>query len=168
MNILNKPGRMAAIVLLCMLGAGCAVTVPDGPVAGETMTQAQMGKLSAQAEKDIASGNFDSARSAYVKVVTAYPKNATAWFRLGTLYLRTGQTAFAQQAFEQALRADPKLAKAHANLALAHLNQFRASATYAVGSDQVPEANRAALQSLLRDVDYALAPASTAPQAGGK
>jgi predicted TPR repeat methyltransferase len=129
------------------------------------MTQAEMKALGVQAEQAIAGSDYPSAIALYERIVTVYPKSAPAWFRLGTVYLRTSQPELAQRAFEQALRADPNLSKAHANLALAHLTQFRAAATRAVAGDQISEANREALKSLLRDVDHALFPAASLPPA---
>ncbi len=51
------------------------------------------------------------------------------------------------------------MTKAYANLAIAHLGLFRSAAARAISSEQVSEANRAALSALVQDVDHALRPA---------
>ena len=117
-----------------------------------------MVQLGIEAEHALAANRLIEAGALYVRIVSAYPNSAPAWFRLGTIYLRTNQLSAAQMAFEQSLRADPTLSKAHANLALAHLHQFRYAATRALSSPQVADANKAALRTLLVDVDHVLAP----------
>jgi len=143
--------------------AGCASVPPKQALGPEAMSQAQMRALCVQAEDAIKRGDYAAANGLYGRVLNAYPGNAVAWFRLGTVHLKINQPGWAQRDFEQALRIDPQLSKADANLALAHLTLFRASAMRAVASDQVPEPNRAALRSLLRDVDHALFPVADLP-----
>jgi Tfp pilus assembly protein PilF len=166
---INKKAEYSALLVACLLASGCATRpVPDDGGAlppGQTMTQADAASLSGLAEKALAEGRLVEGGNAYVKVVTAYPDNGQAWFRLGTVYLRTQQYAAAQLACERALRADPGMGKARANLALAHLYQFRLAAQVAVASPAVPEANRKALTSLMRDLDHAFNPAQAAAPA---
>jgi len=140
--------------------AGCASMTPKVPEqpAETAMTEQEMASLGVEAENRLAAGDRIGAATLYVRITKAYPNNAPAWFRLGIVYLRNEQPAYAQIAFENALRVDPALTKVHANLALAHLYQFRDAAIKAVASPQVPEGNKLALQSLIRDVDHALAP----------
>ena len=167
---------MAALVLLAVALslAGC-VTAPVEPVAVEpapiqTLTRQDAARLALDAERVLAAGRLADAGAAYIRIVTAFPDDARAWFRLGTIYLRTGQYGAAQMAFERVLRQEPGMAKAQANLALAHLRQFRAAAALATASTEVPEGNRKALASLIRDVDHALGPAvvaHAAPAVGG-
>lgn len=158
----------AALLVACLVSGGCATHRAADDAAqrapGQTMTLPESVRLAAMAEQAMAENRLPDAGAAYVRVVTAYPDNAQAWFRLGTVYLRTQQYGAAQRACEQALRVDPRMAKARANLALAHLYLFRAAAAPAVASPDVPEENRKALASLMRDLDQALAPATAAPR----
>ena len=160
---ISKKAEYTTLLAACLLAGGCATRpMPDADLAlapGQTMTQGASARLAALAERAIAEGRLVEGGNVYVSIVTAYPDDAQAWFRLGTVYLRTQQYAAAQLACERALRADPGMAKAHANLALAHLHQFRLAAQVAVASSAVPEANRTALASLLRDVDHVVNPA---------
>lgn len=146
-----------------MLG-GCATRSAPAPALAptQTITPADAAQLSAQAEQALAAGRLADGGAAYVRIVTAFPDDAQAWFRLGTIYLRSQQYAAAQMACDHALRLDPTMAKARANLALAHLYQFRAAASLAIASTDVPESNRKAFTALLRDVDHAVNPARTA------
>lgn len=167
---ISKKAAFSALLAACLLAGGCATRpVPDQGLElapGQTMTHADAARLSLQAEKAIAEGRLVDGGNVYVSIVTAYPYDGQAWFRLGTVYLRTQQYAAAQLACERALRADPGMGKARANLALAHLYQFRVAAEIAIASTAVPEANRTALTSLLRDVDHAFNPAqANAPAA---
>lgn len=165
----SNKAEYTALLAACLVAGGCATRpMPDAglePAAGQSMTQGAAARLSVLAEKALAEGRLVEGGNVYVSIVTAYPDDAQAWFRLGTVYLRTQQYAAAQLACERALRADPGMGKARANLALAHLHQFRVAATVAVASTAVPEANRQALASLLRDVDHAVNPAVAAPVA---
>lgn len=156
--------RLSAALVVAACVAGCS-TVKPVPVPAGGLTEAQASELDAQAQQDLAAGNLVAAGQGYIKIVGTYPQNAVAWFKLGTVYLRTGQVEPAQRAFEQALRADPRMTKANANLALAHLYQFRNAARRAIVSSDVAEENRRALESLLRDIDHALAPATVRPVA---
>lgn len=163
----------AGALLLCGQLAGCASVAPlsamsAAPAGSAAMSPAQMAQLGIKAEQALAANQLVEAGSSYVRIVRAYPDNATAWFRLGTIYLRTDQLDAAQMAFEQSLRADPNLSKAYANLALAHLQQFRRAATRALSSPQVAQANKAALRTLLVDVEHALAPPSALVPAARK
>lgn len=156
----------SALLCACLSIGGCANRpMPSGapqPAPGAAMTVDDAARVAASAEQAMAENRWPDAGAAYVRIVTAYPDNAHAWFRLGTVYLRTQQYGAAQRACEQALRAEPAMAKARANLALAHLYQFRAAAAPAVASLDVPEENRKALASLMRDFDHALAPTAAA------
>ena len=158
----------AAALAACIALTGCATPPPAEPVVAgaDQLSPEQLVALGAQAEQAIAAGDLRTGGELYVRIVRAQPDQAGAWFRLGTIYLRTGQPGWAQQAFEQALRNDPQMSKAHANLALAHLRQFRVSAMQAVGSEQISEANRQALKTLLKDVDHVLQPAAATGMAG--
>lgn len=159
----SKHVAFTALLAACLLAGGCATRpVADEGYAlapGQTMTHADAASLAALAEKALAEGRLAEGGNAYVSIVTAYPDDGQAWFRLGTVYLRTQQYAAAQMACERALRADPGMGKAHANLALAHLHQFRGAAQIAIASSAVPEANRRAYASLVRDIDHAINPA---------
>lgn len=160
---------LAATVIATSGLISACVTAPTASVApNESMSRIEMDQLVANAEQAITMNNLVSAIAMYKRVLTAHPDNASAWFRLGTVYIRSNQTILAQQAFEQALRADPNMTKAFANLALVHITQFRAAATAAINSDQVSEANRAALKSLLRDVDHTMSPVVSTPAAVSK
>jgi len=117
--------------------------------------------LGAQAEQEAGQGRYPEAIALYERVVNARPRNAQAWFRLGTVRIKARQMRMAQYAFERALQVDPDMSKAQANLALTHLYEFRVAAAEAIGSEQVSDANRATLRSLMRDVNQALFPAPT-------
>ncbi|SHH24738.1 tetratricopeptide repeat protein [Massilia sp. CF038] len=162
----SKLTCISAVLLLCGLVAGCA-TPP--PVESPVLSLAEMAQVGAQAEQEIGAGNRVEAVRLYVRIVKAYPDNVHAWYRLGTLYLQLGQNNAAQQSFEHVLRLDPGMTKAHANLALAHLTQFRSAANQAVLSPQVAAENKAALQSLLRDVEQAMpSPAPALSSSAGR
>lgn len=167
MSVKHRSFVLMAALTAGLLAAGCASKPPLDPAAqlapGQNMTLEEAAQLTGEAEQHIVARRLPQASSLYVRVVTAYPNNAQAWFRLGTVYLRGGEYGYAQQAFEHTLRADPRLTKAQANLALAHLHQFRAAASQAVVSPQVPDENRKALASLVRDVDHALTPGASSP-----
>lgn len=154
MTIPYRARSTTIAVLLCALNGGCASAPPMPPALRDGLV--------VEAEQEVARGSFDRAASIYKRIVNADPNRAGDWHRLGTLYLRMKKLDVAGTAFERALLADPELTKAHANLALTHLLQFRSAAALAVVSDQVPEANRLALQAMLRDVDNALAPVKDA------
>lgn len=162
---MNNRRAMCAALVLCSLLGGCATVAPPPPPvpAAEQLTQAEMEALGAQAEQAIASGDYPNAIALYQRLLRAYPRSAPAWFRLGTVHLRVNQQRQAQYDFERALEADPSLSKAQANLALTHLKQFRTAAASAIASDQVSEANRTTLRSLMRDVDHALYPPASLP-----
>lgn len=159
--------RSLMVVAALALLAGCATPPPPDPATvlapGQYLPLEESDRLVREAEQAIAEKRLSDANALYVRVVTAYPNRASAWFRLGTVYLRGDQYGYAQRAFQEALRADPSMTKAQANLALAHLHQFRAAASQAVLSPQVPEANRKALASLVRDIDHALSPGASGP-----
>ncbi len=167
MLVKNRSLVVIAALAVGLLAGGCATVAPVDPqlalAPGQTMTPQEATQLSSEAERQAYEGRLPQASALYMRVVTAYPNNAQAWFRLGTVYLRGGQYTYAQRAFQHTLRADPRMTKAQANLALVHLYQFRVAATEAIRSTQVSEANRAALASLLRDVDHAFAPAAVNP-----
>lgn len=154
MTISYRARSTTIAVLLCALSGGCASVPPMPPALTDGLV--------VEAEQEITHGRLEHAASLYQRIVNDDPSRAEAWHRLGTLYLRMKKLDVAETAFEQALLADPALTKAHANLALTHLLQFRGAAALAVASNQVPEANRLALQAMLRDVDNALAPATDA------
>jgi Flp pilus assembly protein TadD len=159
--LLNQCRTTAIVVVLCCFVSGCVSTVciPDTVQPAPTMTWPEKEGHVLQAEQFIAAGNYPLAIAHYQSVVEAYPYEALAWFRLGTVYLRTEQVFQAQKAFERSLILDPDLKKAQANLALIYLKQFRVAALQAVESNQISDTNKAALNSLLRDVDHALPPA---------
>jgi tetratricopeptide (TPR) repeat protein len=164
MPVMNRRTMIAALMVCGSLG-GCRTMAPAPeliPVADQ-LSQAEMEALGAQAEQAIARGDYPNAIALYQRVLRAYPRSAPAWFRLGTVHLRINQPRMAQYDFERALQADPNLSKAQANLALSHLTQFRVAAAGAIASDQVSEANRATLRSLMRDVDHALYPPASLP-----
>lgn len=148
----------AATALLWIQLAGCASVPPPAP---GSMSDARAQELATQAERALAANDVRKASERYIDLVAGQPDNAQAWFRLGTIYLRTNQLSAAQRAFEECLRADPSMTRANANLAMAHLAQFRMAAKRAVVSPGVTEANRAALLSLLEDVNHFLPPVAT-------
>lgn len=163
--LLNQCRTTTIIVILCCLVTGCVTTacIPDVVQASPTMTWPEKEGHVLQAEQFIVAGNYPLAITHYESVVEAYPYEALAWFRLGTVYLRTEQVFQAQKAFERTLILDPDLKKAQANLALIYLKQFRVAALQAVDSNQISNANKIALNSLLRDVDHALPPLVVVP-----
>lgn len=158
--LLDQRRTTTLIVILCCLVTGCVTTacVPDVLKAAPTMTWPEKEGHVLQAEQFIAAGNYPLAIIHYESVVEAYPSESLAWFRLGTLYLRTEQVLQAQKTFERTLLLDPDSKKSQANLALIYLKQFRGAALQAVDSNEISDANRAVLRSLLRDVDHALPP----------
>jgi predicted Zn-dependent protease len=160
--LVNKRTVLPLAALAAALLGGCATEVRVDPATvlapGQVLPLQEADRLVQEAETALAENRLSEANALYVRVVTAYPNRAQAWFRLGTVYMRGGQYGYAQRAFQETLRADPNISKAQANLALAHLQQFRAAAVAAVASPQVPEANRKALASLVRDFDHALNP----------
>lgn len=158
--VLNRRTCGAVLVACCLLG-GCTTVTPPVPPAPDQLSQADVDALGAQAEQEAGQGRFPEAIALYERVVTARPRNAQAWFRLGTVRLKARQMRMAQYAFEMALQVDPTMSKAQANLALTHLHEFRVAAAEAIGSEQVSDANRATLRSLMRDVNQALFPAPT-------
>jgi Flp pilus assembly protein TadD len=167
MLALNRRAIGAALFacgLMSGLLGGCASAPPPDVIpAAEQLSQSEKEALAAQAEQAIASADYPRAIALYERVLRAYPRSAPAWFRLGIAHMRVNQQQLAQRDFERALQADPNLHKADANLALSHLKQFRVAAARAIASDQVSEANRATLRSLMRDVDHALYPAPELP-----
>lgn len=163
MQVMNRRTIFAALVVCGLLGGCTTVAPPPAVPAAEQLSQAQMEALGVEAEQAIASGDYPNAIALYQRLLRAYPRSAPAWFRLGTVHLRMNQQRQAQYDFERALEADPSLSKANANLALTHLKQFRTAAASAIASDQVSEANRATLRSLMRDVDHALFPPANLP-----
>ena len=169
MLFLNRGAMSAAMLIAIATMAGCATPPPavqaEVLAPSHSMTEAQRDALGAQAEQAIAAADYAGAIILYQRIVKAYPNNAAAWYRMGIACLRGNQPELGQYAFGQALRADPSLTKSYANLALAHLTQFRTAAMQAVDSNQVAEANKVVLRSLLRDVDHALFPADAQPAA---
>jgi Tfp pilus assembly protein PilF len=168
--LLDQCRMSTIVVILCCLVSGCATTacIPDVVQVVPTMTWPEKEGHVLQAEQYIAARNYPLAIIHYESVVEAYPYEALAWFRLGTVYLRTEQVFQAQKAFERTLILDPDLKKAQANLALIYLKQFRVAALQAVDSNQISDANKAALNSLLRDVDHALPPVAVVSSAETK
>lgn len=163
--VLNRRVIGAALVACCFLG-GCRTQQPAVAPAADQLSQADLDALKAQAEQEIAQGHYPQAIASYERVVAASPRNAQAWFRLGTVRIKARQMRMAQYAFERALQIDPDMSKAQANLALTHLHEFRVAAAQAIASEQVSDANRATLRSLMRDVNQALFPAPTLTPAG--
>lgn len=163
--VLNRRATGAALVACCFLG-GCRTVEPVVVPATDQLSRAEVVALSAQAEQEAAQGRYPQAIALYERVVAATPRDAQAWFRLGTVRLKARQTRMAQYAFERALQIDPAMGKAQANLALTHLHEFRLAAAPAIASEQVSDANRATLRSLMRDVNQALFPAPTLTPAG--
>ena len=163
--VLNRRAIGAALVVCCFLG-GCSTPQPAAVPAADQLSQADMDALTGQAEQEIAQGHYPQAIVLYERVVAASPRNAQAWFRLGTVRIKARQMRMAQYAFERALQVDPGMGKAQANLALTHLHEFRLAAAPAIASEQVSDANRATLRSLMRDVNQALFPAPTLTPAG--
>lgn len=156
MVVLNRRA-MGALLIACGLLGGCAtVPVPDPIPAADQLSQPEIDALSVQAEQAAVRKEYAQAIALYERVVRASPHNAQARFRLGTLRLKANQYQLAQRDFEYALQSDPNMNKAYANLALTHLHQFRVAAAQAIASDQVSDANRATLRSLMRDVNEAL------------
>ncbi len=129
--------------------------------AADQLPQAEVVALSAQAEQEATQGRYPQAIALYERVVAATPRNAQAWFRLGTVRLKAREMRMAQYAFEKALQIDPGMSKAQT-----HLHEFRLAAAPAIASEQVSDANRATLRSLMRDVNQALFPAPTLTPAG--
>lgn len=163
--VLNRRVIGAALVACCFLG-GCRTQQPAVAPAADQLSQADLDALRAQAEQEIAQGHYPEAIASYERVVAASPRNSQAWFRLGTVRIKARQMRMAQYAFERALQIDPTMGKAQANLALTHLHEFRVAAAPAIASEQVSDANRATLRSLMRDVNQALFPAPTLTPAG--
>jgi Flp pilus assembly protein TadD len=163
--VLNRCAIGVILAACCFLG-GCATQQPAVVRTAEGLSQADVDALIGQAEQEIAQGNYTQAIAAYERVVAASPRNAQAWFRLGTARVKARQMRMAQYAFERALQIEPTMAKAQANLALTHLHEFRVAAAPAIASEQVSDANRATLRSLMRDVNQALFPAPTLTPAG--
>ncbi len=161
---LNRCAAGAVLAACCFL-VGCSTGKPAVAPADQ-LSQAELDALSGQAEQEIALGRYPQAIALYERVVAASPRNAQAWFRLGTVRIKARQMRMAQYAFERALQVDPGMSKAQANLALTHLHGFRVAAAQAIASDQVSDANRATLRSLMRDVNQALFPAPALTQAG--
>lgn len=162
---LNRRAVGAVLAACCFL-VGCSTGKPAVAPAADQLSQAEVDALSGQAEQEIALGRYPQAIALYERVVAASPRNAQAWFRLGTVRIKARQMRMAQYAFERALQVDPAMSKAQANLALTHLHEFRVAAAQAIASDQVSDANRATLRSLMRDVNQALFPAPALTQAG--
>ena len=162
--VLNQRAIGATLIVCCFLG-GCGTPQP-AVVPADQLSQADVDALIGQAEQDVAQGHYTQAIALYERVVTAGPRNAQSWFRLGTVRIKARQMRMAQYAFERALQIDPGMNKAQANLALTHLYEFRIAATQAIASEQVSDANRATLRSLMRDINQALFPAPTLAPAG--
>jgi len=162
---LNRHVAGAVLIACCFLG-GCSTAEPAVAPAADQLLQVDVAALSAQAEQEIVQGRYPQAIALYERVVAASPRNAHAWFRLGTVLIKIREMRMAQYAFERALQVDPSMSKAQANLALTHLHEFRVAAVHAISSEQVSDANRATLRSLMRDVDQALFPTPTLTPAG--
>lgn len=145
-------------MLVSIVFSACASRIKNqqvtAPPAG--MTPVEISQISANAEQSMAVKDYLKAIQLYQSVVKSNPSVASAWFRLGIAYLRVDQLKQAQEAFEEALRADPTMDKTYANLALTHLLEFRVVAQKALQSEQISEPNRAALRSLIADVDRTL------------
>lgn len=154
----------AAGFAIAVLLAGCASRSPDSVDQQAAQFGQDTETLQANAAKSAAAGDYAQAIALYQRLVADQPQRADMWFLLGGVHLRNREPEPAQRAFEQALRVDPKLTKSYANLALAHLAQFREAASKAIVSEQVSDTNRAALRSLLLDVDQALFPAAGSAQ----
>lgn len=163
--VLNRCAIGAVLAACCFL-VGCSTGKPAVAPAADQLSQAGTDALSDRAEQEIALGRYPQAIALYERVVAASPRNAQAWFRLGTVRIKARQMRMAQYAFERALQVDPAMSKAQANLALTHLHEFRVAAAQAIASDQVSDANRATLRSLMRDVNQALFPAPALTSAG--
>lgn len=164
MLVLNRRAIGAALIACGLLG-GCATVPPPAQVipVADRLSAPEIQALAAQAEQAIARADYAQAVILYERALRANPRNAPAWFRLGTVHLKLNQQSLAQRDFERALMVDPSLGKAQANLALTHLRQFRVAAAGAIASEQVSDANRASLRSLMRDVDHALYPPANLP-----
>ncbi|MFZ6754771.1 tetratricopeptide repeat protein [Undibacterium sp. Dicai25W] len=120
------------------------------------LTPVEIGQISASAEQAMAAQDYPKSIQLYQSIISANPTVATAWFRLGIAYLRSDQLQQAQHAFEEAIRNDPGMDKTYANLAMTHLLEFRIIAQKALQSDQISDANRSALRSLIADVEHTL------------
>lgn len=158
MAVTKKIVSVALILLISTTLSACANRARNSENMGQqqTLTPVEISQISANAEQAMAVQDYAKAIQLYQTVVKVNPTVAPAWFRLGIAYLRSDQLKQAQHAFEEAIRADPKMDKAYANLAMTHLLEFRVIAQKALQSDQVSDANRSALRSLIADVEHTL------------
>lgn len=150
---MKKQYYAALFFAACSLLSGCTGLAGPSTVKPATPVDATADVLAAQADAASARGDLVGAVALYEQVAALAPERAVSWFRLGSAHLRNSQPKAAQTALEKAISLEPTSGRAQANLALAHLAQFRQAASVAIQSDQVSQANRAALASLLRDVD---------------
>jgi len=152
--------KIYSIVAIVIVSTSMSACVHRPPIAEDTakpsLTPVEIGQLSANAEQAMAAQDYPKTIQLYQTIVNANPTVATAWFRLGIAYLRSDQLPQAQHAFEEAIRNDPSMDKTYANLAMTHLLEFRIIAQKALLSNQISDANRSALRSLIADVEHTL------------
>lgn len=158
MAVAKKIFSVTLILLISATLGACANRTRGSENMGlqQTLTPVEISQISANAEQAMVMQDYHKAIQLYQTVVKVNPTVAPAWFRLGIAYLRSDQLQQAQHAFEEAIRADPKMDKTYANLAMTHLLEFRVIAQKALQSDQVSDANRSALRSLIADVEHTL------------
>jgi len=158
MSVAKKIFPTVGVLVFSAVMSGCAHRPAsiENSLQQPTLTPVEISQIGANAEQAMTAQDYPKAIQLYQTIVKANSTVAPAWFRLGVAYLRSEQLQQAQHAFEEALRADPRMDKTYANLAMTHLLEFRIMAQKALQSDQVSDANRSALRSLIADVEHTL------------
>lgn len=121
----------AAVILLCLLGAGCGST--ETRSTGEDLV-----KMHREAQAAFESGEHARAEVLYRGLLRAMPNDAETWLRLGNLYARTDNAEQAVNAYLTALSLNGTDPRAWHNLGVVRIRQawaamLRANALSASG-----------------------------------